>query len=357
MFKNYLKITVRNLVKNKVYSSINIIGLAIGIASCLLIFLWVQKELSYDKFHKNAHRIYRVERELYRENAFSRWPITSGAYKQPLIDDFPEIENAVRFWGKEYAIHDSRGNIHRQAAWAVDNSIFQIFDFKLLQGDEQTALKSPYSLVLTREKAIALFGSADVVGKSLVFEWEDKPTEFKVAGILHDIPLNSHMQFNMLVSISSYPAEYFSNWRSNYLYTYVLLSKNVKWDRFEEKLKSFVSQRLAPFYGDLTHGEANIHEVLRMVLMPITHIHLHPSSNWEIQPGGNAASVFIFSSIALLILIIACINFINLSTARANKRAKEVGLRKSVGARNFQLQVQFILESILLSVISLVIAL
>ncbi len=353
MFKNYLKIAYRYFIGHKLFSFINVSGLAIGIATCAIISLWVQRELSYDRFHKNAHRIYRVERELFRDNSYSRWPITGGAYKQALIDDFPEIENATRFWGREFSIKDFNNFIHRQEMFAVDNSIFEIFDFNLEKGNEQTALSRPKSVVLTRENALKYFGIVDVVGKSLTFEWEDEPVDFKVTGILEDLPQNSHVQFDMLISISSYPNDRFDNWRSNYLFTYILAKENANCNELEEKLKSFVSQRLEPHYGDLISQGLGIHKVLKMHLFSLTDIHLYPSPNWEIGNGGSMTSVYIFSSIAVLILIIACINFMNLSTAHANKRAKEVSLRKTVGAHTNQLKVQFIQESMLLAVFAL----
>jgi len=172
MFKNYLKIAYRYFAGHKLFSFINIFGLAIGIATCTIISLWVQRELSYDRFHKNAPRIYRIERELFRDNAYSRWPITGGVYKQALIDDFPEIENAVRFWRREFSIKDHKNFTHRQGMFAVDNSIFEIFDFDLEKGDEGTALVKPRSVVLTRDNALKFLGTDDVVGKSLSFEWD-----------------------------------------------------------------------------------------------------------------------------------------------------------------------------------------
>lgn len=356
MFKNYVKIAFRNIAKYRMFSSINIFGLAIGIATCMMIYFWVQQELNYDRFHKNAHRIYRIERELFRDNLYSRWPIVGGLYKQALIDDFPEIENAMRLWRREFAIKDHRNFTHRHEMFAVDNSIFQMFDFGLEEGDSQTALTNPKTVVLTRENAIKYFGADEVIGKSLSFELNGEPTDFKVTGILKEVPKNSHVHFDMLISISTYPAERFGEWRSNYLYTYVLVNESTIKNELEAKLKTFVSNRLEPVYGDLLSQGLGIHEVLKMNLFPITDIHLNPSVNWEIEAGGNTASVFIFSSIAVLILIIACINFINLSTARANKRAKEVGLRKTIGADKNQLRIQFIQESIFLAGIALILA-
>ncbi len=357
MLKNYLKIAYRNFLRHKLFSFINIFGLAIGLSICMIISLWVQGELSYDRFHKNAPRIFRVERELFRDNLYSRWPIGSGQYKQALMDDFGEIENAVRFWRREYAVKDHNHTIHRQAMFATDNSIFDIFDFGLEEGDELTALAEPKTVVLTRENAVKFFGTDDVIGRSLAFEWDEESVDFKVTGILEKVPENSHIQFDTLISMASYPDAQFANLRSNYLYIYVLISKNITRHALEEKLKTFVSHRLQPVYGDLLAQGLDIHQVLKMHLFPITDIHLHPAENWELEPGGSIRSVYIFSTIAVFVLILACINFINLSTARASKRAKEVGLRKTVGAGKNQLRAQFIQESALSALISMLLAL
>jgi putative ABC transport system permease protein len=359
MLMNHLKIVYRNFVGHKLFSFINVFGLAIGLSICMIISLWVLREFNYDRFHEKAHRIYRIERELLRDNLYSRWPITGGLYKQALINDFSEIENAVRFWRREFAIKDLKNNIHRQETFAVDNSIFEIFDFNLEEGDEQNALSDPKTVVLTRENAMKYFGTGDAVGQSLTFEWEGEQVDFKVTGILKEVPEYSHIHFDMLISITSSPEEEFAEWRSNYLYTYVLVSENVSKSGLEQKLKTFVTQHLEPHYGDLLvlNKDMSIHEVLKMHLFPIIDIHLHPSPNWEVEAGGSILSVYIFSSIAVLILIIACLNFVNLSTARANKRAKEVSLRKTVGADKSQLRGQFIQESVLLAFVSLGIAL
>ena len=355
MFKNHLKVAYRNFIRHKLYSFINVFGLAIGLSICLIISLWLIREKSYDRFHEKAHRIYRVERELFRDNLYQRWPITGGLYKQALIDDYPEVENAVRFWRREFAIKDYKNEIHRKRLFAVDNSVFEIFDFHLAEGDEQTALSEPMTVVLTRENAVKYFGTGEAVGKSLSFEWEGEPVDFKVTGILEEVPEHSHIHFDLLISIASSPKEEFAEWRSNYLYTYVLVSEGTSKSDLEEKLKTFVTQRLEPHYGDLLilNQDMGIHDVLKMHLFPIMDIHLHPSINWEVEAGGSISSVYIFSSIAVLILFIACLNFVNLSTARASKRAKEVSLRKTVGADKSQLRIQFIQESVLMAFISL----
>jgi len=355
LLKNHLKIAYRNFTRYKLFSFINVFGLAVGLSICMIISLWVLRESGYDRFHQKVHRIYRIERELLRDNLYQRWPITGGLYKQALIDDFAEIENAVRIWRREFAIKDYKNDIHRQGLFAVDNSIFEIFDFGLEEGDEQTALKEPKTMVLTRKTAAKYFGIGDAVGKSLTFEWREELVDFKVTGILEEIPENSHIHFDMLISIASYSEEEFDGWRGNYLYTYVLVGENTSKSDLETKLKSFVTKRLEPHYGDLLvlNQDMSIHEVLKMHLFPIKDIHLNPSVNWEVEAGGSIASVYIFASIAVLILIIACLNFVNLSTARANKRAKEVSLRKTVGANKSQLRVQFIQESVSLAFVAL----
>ena len=356
MLKNYFKICFRSLERNKLYSFVNIFGLALGLAICFILTLWVQRELSYDRFHENADRIYRLERELFRDNLYSRWPIGSGQYKDLLLNDFAEIENAVRFWRREFSIQDHKNFIRRQPLFAVDNSIFEIFDFGLEEGEEQTALIDPKTLILTRKAALKYFGTDEVIGKSLPLEWDGEMTDFKVTGILKEVPENSHIHFDMLMSISSYSDEAFSSLRSNYLYIYLLARDGISRQDLEEKMEGFVETRLKPVYGDLTFSGQNIHDVLKIHLFPITGIHLHPAENWEIEPGGNIQSVYIFSTIAVFILILACINFINLSTARAKKRGKEVGLRKTIGAGKKQLRAQFIQESIISALLSLIVA-
>jgi len=353
MFKNHLLIAYRNFVRYKLFSFINVFGLGVGLSVCMVISLWVLNECRYDRFHQQAGRIFRVERELFRDNFFSRWPIVGGVYKQALIDDIPEVENAVRFWRRTVVVKDHQDFRRQQGLYAVDNSIFKIFDFDLEEGDEETALTEPMTVVLTRESAKRYFGTRDAVGRSLPFEWNGKMADFKVTGILKKVPRNSHLQFEMLISMASYPQAQFTNWRANNLYTYVLLRPAASRQEVEEKFKTFVGRHLEPVYGDLLGGGRGIHEVLKMYLFPVTGIHLQPSVNWEAEPGGSIASVTAFSLVAILILAIACLNFINLSTARASKRAKEVGIRKTIGAAQHQLRRQFIHESLLLTFVSL----
>jgi putative ABC transport system permease protein len=357
MFWSYMKISFRNFRRQKLFTFINVFGLAVGIAACMMISLWVQNELNYDRFNGKADRIFRIEREIRRDEIDGRWPIVGAKYKQALIDDIPEITDAARFWPQAFSIRDKEGNLHRQELFAADNSVFNIFDFVLIQGSPKTALLRPKTLVLTESAAIKYFGTHDVKGETLDLEMDGKYVEFEIAGVMRDIPENSHIHFEMLISFSTYPEEEFTSWRSNYLYTYVLTDKIIKPIVLEEKLKNFIDQHLEPEYGDLIVQGRSIHDVLKLYLFPLADIHLNPSENWELESGGSIQSVILFSSIGFLLLIIAGINFINLSTARANRRAKEVSLRKTLGANKQQLRFQFFQESLLLTFIAAGIAL
>ena len=356
ILKNHLKIAFRNLSRRKLFSFINIFGLAVGLSICFIIFLWIRQELDYDRFHEHADRLFRVERRIFRDNLDSRWPVTGGAYRQALLDDFPEIEEAGRLWQLSFPVRDHLRTVHQQALCAVDNAIFDMFAFGLESGDERTALTEPKTVVLTGAAAVKYLGTEDAVGLSLPIQWDNEMVDFQVTGILRPVPDRSHIHFEMLMSISSFPEERFSNWRSNYLYTYVLLEKGASQTELEEKFNGFVRRRLEPEYGDLSFQDTGRPAALRLVLFPITDIHLHPSVNWEAEPGGSINSVYMFATIAFFILMIACINFINLSTAQAGKRAKEVGLRKTIGAGRNQLRGQFIQESVLSALFSLVLA-
>jgi putative ABC transport system permease protein len=356
MVRNYIKIALRNLFRNKLYSLINLLGLAIGMAACLMIFLWVRDELSYDRFHQNAERIYRVERKFDFRDMHGQAPITSGPYGPAMVGDYPEIENFVRLDKEELSIKDHRNIFRKQPLIFADNSIFEVFDFRLEEGVPQTALIQPNSIVLTRENALKYLGTEDALGKSLTLDWNGTLTDFQITGILEKIPPSSHVQFDMLVSLSTYPEERLSPWFNNFLYTFVLLKEVVSVEDLQGKFPALMTKYMAADFIAVVGTDADINEVFQLKLYPLLDIHLQPSEQFEIEPQGSLTSVYIFSAIALLILIIACINFMNLSTARANKRAREVGIRKTVGAVKRQLWGQFVGESVLLAVIALVLA-
>jgi putative ABC transport system permease protein len=356
MFANYVKITLRNLFRNKLYTFINIFGLAIGLAACLMIYLWVQDELSYDRFHQNATRIYRVERKVDFRDIHSQAPITSGPYGPALVRDYAEVENFARLDKNELSIKDHTNTFHRQNLIFTDNSIFEVFDFRLEEGDPQAALTQPRSIVLTRAQAIKYFGTEDVIGRSLTVDWDEKMTDFQVTGILEAVPQSSHVHFDMLGSISTYPDENLTPWFNNFIHTYVLLKEGASAVELEKKLPEFLTKYMAAEFTAFLGPDADINDVFQLKMNPLLKIHLQPAEQFEIEPQGSMTSVYIFSMIAILILVIACINFMNLSTARANKRAKEVGIRKTIGAYKHQLWRQFLSESVLLAFIALILA-
>ncbi|MBU1100036.1 MAG: ABC transporter permease [Bacteroidetes bacterium] len=360
MLKNYLKITWRNFIRYKVYTGLNIFGLAIGLAACILIFLWVQDELSYDKFHSRSGRIFRTEQRYSYTSEIEQWPITSGAFGPTLVEEYPEIVDFTRIWRQGYRLKDYRNMVNQYDIVLTDNSIFTMFDFNLLIGDESTALVDPETVVMTPEKAKLLFGTTDIIGKILPVEWGDSYIDLKVTGLLEPVPHNSHAQFDIVISIATFKdGGNLDHFKWNFLYTYVLLEDNANVSELEPKLSAFMFKHRFPPEALKARGvtEDNISDMVQLKLKPVTSIHLNPCDEWEIGPQGNSASVFMFSAIALLILLIACINFINLSTARAKKKAKEVGMRKAIGAYTHQLWKQFLSESVVITLISLIVAL
>lgn len=356
MLKNYFKIALRNMFRNKLYSLINLTGLAIGLAACLMIWLWVQDEMNYDRFHTNADRIYRVERKVDFRDIHGQTPSTSGPFGPALVNDYPEITNYVRVHRNELSIKDHRNVFRKQQIIVADNSLFEIFDFHLESGDPRTALTKPKSIVLTRDNALKYLGTADAVGKSLTVDWRGTLADFQVTGILEEVPPNSHVQFDVLASISSYPPDELNYWHSNFLYTYVLLREGASPEESEKRFPGFLTKYMGADITKLLGPETDVNDVFQLKLYPLLDIHLYPAREFEIEPQGRISSVYLFSAIAFLILIIACINFMNLSTARASKRAREVGIRKTVGAHRRQLQGQFLGESVLLAFMALILA-
>ncbi len=356
MFKHYLVVSLRNFGRQKLYSIINVLGLAIGLAACLIILFWVQDEMSYDKFNKNYNNIYRINRELKYEGREVSIPVTSYPYGPTMVSDFPEVINSVHFVKNELFILDKRNVFNRQEVFCADNSIFEIFDYKLLSGNPATALIQPNSLVISPALAKKYFNTLDVIGKTLQVQEADKLVDYAVTGILDEVPINSHIQFEALLSFSTFPEESRAGWPGNWLYTYVLLKEGTSVEELKQKFPDFLEKYLGPEIAPYLGRDQKLKDVIKLNLIPLSSIHLEPAEHFEIQPQGSISSVYIFSAIAVLILFIACMNFMNLSSARAGKRAKEVGLRKAIGAHYRQLWKQFIGESIITSIAALVLA-
>ncbi|MCK5147156.1 ABC transporter permease [bacterium] len=358
MIKNYLKVAFRNLKRQKLYAAINILGLAIGMAGCLLIYLWVQDELSFDRYHTHADSIYRVEREMHFRDTHGIIPVTGGTYGEAYQMDYPEVEDYVRVDDLNITLLDHRQVFREQAIIAADATLLSIFDFPLESGDAEFALDAPLSVVLTAEAAERYLGTRDALGKTLSIQWNNgELTDFNITGILKPVPRNSHFHFEMAISIASFSEQRLNTWLNNFLYTYIKLKETANPADLEAQSHSFVKKHLAGPFAPYLPEDVDPTKICQMRLKPITAIHLNPSKQWEIGNQGSKTSVVIFSAIAVLILLIACINFINLSTAKAGKRALEVGLRKTVGAHRGLLLGQFLSETVLMATISAVIAL
>ena len=344
MLNNYIKIAFRNLKKSKGYSFINISGLAIGMACCLLIILYIQDELSYDTFHLNADRIFRVVASTLEDGTPTN---ANGIFGTgpALKKDFPEVVDFVRIrkmgQGSELYVGYGDRKFYEEWFFFADPTIFSVFTFPLLRGEAEKALSEPNSIVITEAMAEKYFGSEDPMGKMLETDPYNSGEKmlFQVTGIAKDVPRNSHLHFDFLASYINQTEDLtsFSGFWQHY--TYILLDGASSADVLESKLLDFLKRhwREDPWYTN--H------------LQPLKDIRLHSHLRSEVEPTGNIAYVYVFSIVAVFVLIIACINFINLSTARSAKRAKEVGLRKVVGAQRKQLMVQFLGESILMSLL------
>ncbi|HEX9970498.1 MAG TPA: ABC transporter permease, partial [bacterium] len=346
MLKNYLKITFRNIAKQKGYSFINITGLALGMALFILIARYIQFEFSFDKFHKNYDRIYRVEYNYDGKGrfiAFSHLPIGAA-----LARDFPEIEQYTRFLnmanGKLLSSRDDRKFAEDQGWW-TENSFFDVFSYKLLKGDPKTALAEPNSIVLSEKLAEKYFPDEEPLGKVMRY---DNAIDCKVTGVIENCPTNSHIQYTFLISYPTFKTiagnDYFDNWIHIANYTYVLLAENTNLEELNTKLHDVLKK----YWRDDVE--------IPVYLKPLAQIHFHSNVLAEIGQRGDMSKIFIFSAIGVFILLIACINFMNLSTARSAKRTKEVGMRKVVGANKLNLVNQFLSESILFALLALMLA-
>jgi putative ABC transport system permease protein len=343
MFKNYLKVAFRNSVKHKFYALLNVLGLGIGMACCLLILLYVTHELSYDTFHSKADRIYRVVTDIKTPTETLNIGVTSTPMAAAIKADLAEVEDMVRMDDVEFLVTINGNTLQEDDAMIADASFFQIFDFSLRRGDPQTALEKPLSIVLTEDAAKKYFGDEDPMGQRLLLENEYDAT---VTGVMENVPENASFDFEMLLSMSSrlevfapYLKEQWGNFTN---VAYVLLAEQTDPRSLETKLPDFLSQYISEV--DVADGMD-----YTLFLEPLQDVYYSERGGFQ---SGNMDNVRIFTVIVIFILLIACINFMNLSTARASERAKEVGVRKVIGAVRRQLTIQFLFESVLLSLVA-----
>ena len=349
MLKNYLKIAFRSLKRHKGYSFINISGLAIGMAVCMLISIWILNELSYDRFHEKADRICRITIDLELGSTLHA-PVSLTAAGPALEFDFPEVITAARIDRPNRVSVKYEDRLFQEADVSyAENAIFDIFTFPFVSGDPKTALEAPYSVVVTESMARKYFGDEDPLGKILRFNNEK---DFSVTGVVEDVPPNSHFRFNMLRSFQTLIAEgdvRDDMWFDLRFYTYLLLDAHVDAKKLEQKLPGFADKYLGKALK-ASGGSIQMH------LQPLKSIHLYSDFERDISTNSDIATVYLFSGIALFVLLIAGINFINLSTARSATRAQEVGMRKTLGAVRNRLIGQFLGESLINSLIAMALA-
>jgi putative ABC transport system permease protein len=353
MIKNYFKIAFRNLWKHRAFSFINIMGLTVGMTACFLIFLYVRFELSYDRFHDKADRIYRVVADIKTPTELIHSGVPAWAVPPHLGADFPEVESYVRVMTQPLLVRKGEMKFQEDDLAMADSAFFHIFSFPMLHGDPKTALNDPFTMVLSQTAAKKYFGSADPIGQTLLLSGQAFPV--KITGVMADIPENSLIKGDMIVSMATISRKLNpgidEQWSNYGPAGYVLLKPGVNAKALEAKLPGFIQRR----DGD---NEKKSQMFATLFLEPLKSIYLHSTrGNGFDKTSGSISNVYIFSIVAVFILLIACINFINLTTARSVERAKEVGIRKVVGALRQQLARQFIGESVLLCLISFVIVL
>ncbi|QEC54247.1 FtsX-like permease family protein [Anseongella ginsenosidimutans] len=354
MLRNYFKIALRNLWKHRVFSFINITGLAVGMTACFLIFLYVSFESSYDSFHQKGDRIYRLVSDLKiptGRNSFGTvpWPVGPA-----IKNDFPEVESFVRMLSEDLVL--TKGNVKFEEANVLyaDSAFFQVFDFKLLNGNFRTALKDPFSIVLSRRAAKKYFGNEDPLGQTLTLPRNDTVLTASVTGIMENMPENSQIQADILVSASTLTQFLFpwldEQWGGIGCSTYLLLKPGANAGALKAKFPAFLDRK-AGEQAEARQSERSLQ------LEPLKEVYLHSRYAGPGMEMGNIQNIRIFSLVAVLIMLIACFNFINLTTARAAERAREVGVRKAVGAVKKHLVLQFIVESVLLCLMAFVLTL
>jgi len=359
MIKNYLKTAVRNLFKHKGYTLINILGLAIGMAACLLILLYVRHELSYDGYHQNSDRIHRV-------SMAARWggrdfdiAVVPAVAAKTMTADFPEVEDAVRFRQRgDYIVQYKDQSYREDKIVFTDTTFFKLFCIPLLKGEEESALAAPYSIVLSKKTAVKYFGNEEPIGKTLKL---DNRQDYNVTGVFEEIPDNTHFNFDILLSLESIAESRDPAWVSQNFQTYILLRPDADPAALEAKFPQMLEKYMWPQFAQVLGITVNDLKKstdmwAKFYLQPLKSIHLHSDLLAELEPNSDIRYIYIFSAIALFILIIASINFMNLSTAKAAGRAREVGLRKVLGSQRKQLILQYLIESTFLSLISMIFA-
>jgi len=358
MIKNYIKTTFRTLTKNKGFTAINVLGLALGLATCLLIVFYVFDELGYDRYNVNANRIYRVDEAIRFGGNSNTFAVVPPILAATMKADFPEIEQVARFRTRGgNLVKKGNQDIKEDAMVYADPTIFNVFTLPMINGNQADALKEPHSVVINERTAQKYFNTTNAVGRTLTF---NDTALYKVTGVIKNIPKQSHFDFDFFISMSTLPESRESVWFSSNFNTYILLRPGADYKALNSKMPTFFRTHAGPQLQSIVHVTYDQFlqsgNYFKFNITPLTAIHLHSNMIAELGGNGNIQYVYIFSAIAIFILLIACVNFMNLSTARSSNRAREVGVRKVLGSPRKYLIFQFLTESIIVTLISAIIA-
>jgi putative ABC transport system permease protein len=358
MVKNYFKTAFRSLLKNKFYTGINIIGLAVGLSTCLTILLYVLDELNYDKFNTKADRIYRLNYEIKFGQNYGYGAQGPAPMGPEIVKEFPQVEQYTRLrWRGGFLVKKGENNIQEGSVAYADSTLFDLFTLPVIDGNPKTALTEPHSMVITESIARKYFNRTDVAGKTLTINNKDV---YKITAVIKDIPSQSHFRFDFFLPLIENPDSRNDDWLSENYNTYILLRKGASPDALTPQLDAMNDRFIGPELQNVIH--LNLQDFkkgggfVKISLFPLMDIHLHSNKEGELYPNGSIQFIYIFSSIAIFILLIACVNFMNLATARSANRAKEVGVRKVLGSLRRNLIQQFLAESLMISFIALVLA-
>ncbi|HEX2967728.1 MAG TPA: ABC transporter permease [Bacteroidales bacterium] len=345
MIKNLLKTAIRHLTKHVGYSAINILGLTLGIASALFLIIYVTDEISYDNYHKNGDRIYRVASKLTETDDQFTWIVAQIPFGPQVVKDYPEVQSYVRFFNMPQGAYKYEDKEYtEQNFYYADSTVFDIFTYRIIKGDAKAAVTEPKKIVLTESAAVKYFGDTDPIGKVL----NEGSNSYEVTAVMEDVPSNSHFRFDALASRNNLPKQ-FGSWGNFGVFTYLLLPKDIDISAFEKKIQGMSETHVKPVLGPY-----NVK--VDYILEPIKRIHLHSTNASEPEPTGSIAYVIIFAIVALFLVLIAAMNYMNLATARSAGRAREVGLRKVVGSTRTALIMQFLSESVVFTVVSLILS-
>jgi putative ABC transport system permease protein len=345
MLKNLIKTAVRHILKHFGYSILNILGLTLGITSALFLIIYVADELSYDRYHENADRIYRVSSNIKEPDDQFTWNVAQIPFGPQVVHDYPEVQSFVRFLNMPVQFYKYEDKSFNETKfYFTDSTLFDIFTYKVLKGEVKSALLAPKKIIVTETIANKYFGKEDPIGKTLTTGNDT----YEVTGVIEDVPTNSHFRFDAVAARSNLPKQ-LGTWGNFGVFTYLLFPKDFDVKPFETKMQGMYDTYMKPIFGGM-----NI--TIKYILEPITKIHLYSTNAGEPEPTGSITYVYIFLIVAVFLVLIAAMNYMNLATARSTRRAREVGLRKVVGSRRTPLILQFLSESMFLTLTSIVLS-